>query len=324
MKRAPHWPSRGWLLVVALCILGLRPVLGLLCSNLGWLQLARPEAWSVARESSGARALTWFRRAIAAEPSSGRAFLGAGIASVLLGDDTQAWAAWRKGEISPEVLIELGMRAHNMDDALTYYRGADEVAGGEPNEARYLAGQTCQRSVAKIDVLSSSNQCFCRDYFAHSGGNLILNGQFVTGNTWGWSGQFFFSEPASCVQQIDWSIGKPAPSLSITGSTVDRHHGLYQELSVSHGAIIRFSAWFRIEGASELEARLLYIWWEQNGQPQGNQQVVATSDTEWIYLQRTWQLPGGSSSDVVVYPVLLDGKGTIWVDDVQLVIEPSQ
>jgi len=292
--------------------------------NLAWLQLARPETWSASSESDGGRALALFRKAIAADPSNSRAFLGAGIASLLLGDEAEALAAWREGRIAPETLIGLGTKARSSDDALVYYRGADAAAKSEPNPAEYLAGQVCQAAFAQPDALKPSNDQFCRQYFARNGGNLILNGQFAEGNTWGWDGQFFFSDPRLSAYSIDWLAGKPIPSLSIAGFTGDRHHGLYQMLSLSHEATIRYSAWLKAEGAGDMEARLLYIGWRQNDQAQGNQQAIASESMGWTYLERTWQLPAGSDPGIVVYPVLLTGEGTVWADDVRLEVLSSQ
>lgn len=310
--------------VVLIIALRFMPLSSAFLGNLGWLRLSKTVASSMPREAGARKALTLFQRAVGIDASNSRAFLGAGIADVLLGDEAGALASWQEGRIAAEVLIGLGNKARSWDDALAYFKGAASLDEGQPNEGKFLAGRVCQRAFAQPDGLSRPNQLYCRTYFLQNGDNLIVNGQFHEGNTWGWDGQFFFSNPALSTCQVDRTAGKPAPCLSIAGSNDGRHHGLYQTLSLRPGTRIRYSAWFKTQSAGEMEARLLYIGWGQHDKRQGNQREIVSGDMEWTYLERTWRLPEGSKAEINLYPVLLSGKGTIWIDDVKMEVLPEQ
>lgn len=307
-----------FLLLLSVCLLRWQTAQSYFWSNIGWLQ---NNGGVERRLTPPHSSIEPFRRAIQANPDNKRAYLGAGVTFAALLQEGSALAAWRAGNISPDLLAQMGIQASDRslyDVALIYFRSADQLSPHSSGENIFLVGNLCQTLLANLTILTSSNQQYCQNYFAQNDGNLLLNGQFEYDTNWGWRGQFFFNDRAQASLEHDYLSGVPTPSLVLSGLTSGPHNGLYQRISMPPGTRMRFSGFFRTEDAVELNARLLYVEWRQNGVTQGVDFARIESNLEWHYFETYFTLPIGSDPWLQFYPVLLEGQGRIWVDDVRV------
>jgi hypothetical protein len=288
-------------------------------NNAGWLQMAR-----VALQGGSTSVATDdFARALVADGTNRRAALGGGMAYAIALDEPNALRLWQQGQVAPDTLYELGRRArdrHQLELALIYFHGADSLLQPtESGQGYFLEGRLCQ-SYRVDPTLPPAVESHCQDYFAENDGNLLLDGQFEQAIGWGWTGDFFFTNPEKATLALEETEGRPAPSLRLDGLTSGRHGGIYQRIALQPGAKVHFSGYFRAKNAADLAAWLLYVEWNQQGKPQGISFVTADTDMEWTLLEWTVTLPEGSEPWMNFYPALLIGKGTVWSDDLRVEI----
>jgi hypothetical protein len=286
-------------------------------SNLGWLQQEERglTTLSMLTESN----TYYFDKAIQVDRNNQRAYFGAGVAFAALLDENQALNVWRQGNIAPDDLLQAGSHRRDRglpDVAFIYFRNAEQLEASTPGKGHFLAGKLCQHLLVNLASVSATNQQYCHNYFTQNNDNLLLNGQFEHDVSWGWTGDFFFRDPSQANINLDHTRGMPAPSLVFDSWTSGNHAGLYQRIAIQPGATIQFSGYFRTRNANDLATRLLYIEWRQENEIKGTHFHVASSDMEWRYLERVFTLPVDSEPWVQFYPIVLIGRGTVWVDDV--------
>ena len=293
-------------------------------NNAGWLQLARAYSSWATRETWARGALSLFQKAYFVDRSNYSSLLGAGMGYVIVDNEAAALSSWERAEISPQVLIGLGDQAKaekRWNEALLYYRGATRLVLYElKKKGEFLAAGICQLTFAKPHMLNQRNQDYCQHYFSQNADNLMINGQFDGGNMWGWSKRYF-SSPVSAVYEVDRRRGNPAPAASITGLTADYHGGLFQEITLPPGITVRYIARVKIQKAGEINVRLLYFGGRREGMPMGSAVQTISRDIDWTYLERTFEVPDADENLLRFFPALLTGRGTVWIDDVQLELE---
>jgi len=323
-RGAQWWVGRRILLtymvVVLVVMFRLVFLSSVLLSNAGWLQLAVTDGSGTPRETQVMRALNLFQKALVIDAPSRTTLLGTGMAYLMTGNEAAALSNWQEAEIAPRVPIGFGDQARvdqRWNDALLYYRSATRLEQGQSNEGQLLAAKVCQQTFAQPDVLDQPNEAYCQNYFSKNGDNLIINGQFDMGNGWGW-GRRYFSSHASVTYGVDRTTGKPAPAASLVGFTEDYHGGLFQTITLPAGITVRYSAWVKVQCAGQASVRLLYFGGQRDGKPIGSALQTVSEEMEWTYLERAFQVPEADGALLRFFPVLLAGRGIVWVDDVRL------
>jgi len=312
-----------FLVVVLAVVLRWNSLSGIFLGNAGWLQLARANALGTTQEPLIIEALDLFQRATTStDAPTPIAFLGAGMAYAILGNGAAALSSWQKARVTPQELIGFGDWARvsqRWNDALFYYRSAATVEQDGPDKGEILAAELCQRFLYQPYTLNQPNQAYCQDYFSKNDGNLVVNGQFDRGHLSGWR-QRYFSSRTAVLFTVDKTEGKPAPAGSVQGLKEGYHGGLFQEIAVPPGAIIRFSAWIKIESEGEIEVRLLHFRITSKGRVLGKgTRRIVSQDMGWTRLETKFRAPGiNEPVQILFFPVLVLGIGTVWLDDVRV------
>jgi len=318
MRWSARWASWGCVLLVSL---GLRPAVGRLCNDLGWLSLTR----ALIAEEPASRAQTYFGQAVAAGVGT-RALLGLGVAHATQLAESEALEAWSSGHIDPEVLDSLGRQAWsrgNLDMALLFFRSAARLGDGAVGS--YLAGSLCQAQRLEPALVSLTNQEYCSAYFAAQDGNLLVNGEFEGGLA-GWQPHAFPRDETQALVYVQEAGGNDGACMVLTGLRLGRHGGVYQRVPLEPGTKVRFSGEFMTENVTRMESWLLYVEWRESdtGKIQGNHAFTADAQMDWSFLEREFMLPYGSEPWVQFYPVLLIGQGSVVVDAVRIEVLEDQ
>lgn len=304
------------LLIILFALFAQFPVLeSVLLTNSGWLQLIRAQADREVAPKIAAASLSSFQRAVA-QVFHPYAYLGMGFAYALIGDGDAALFEWRKAQVPPYLLVSIGNDAnagHNWDKALLYYRSAAMLGDGK---APFLAGNVCQRVFPQSDLLDRTNQVYCRDLLFEND-NLIVNNQFSEGHDWGWNRRYFSSVEA-VRYEVDQEAGRSAPSARIIGLTDAYHGGLFQRIKLPPGLVVRYSGWFKVQAAGDVRVRLLYFGGRSQGEPFGRALRTIKGDIDWTYWETTITIPESDERLFRFFPVLLTGRGVVWLDDVRL------
>lgn len=301
-------------------------VLSYFINNLGWLHLTYTAAPISQKEAEVAKAMMWFQKAASINTGQHQAFWGMGMADALIGHEATAISSWEKAGVEPDILVRMGnnlLTSDQHDEALIYYKGANQLSLTQPNEAVFLAANVCQESFGQLTKLNQLNQIYCQQYFANNEKNLIVNGQFVLNTLSGWRERYFQS-PKFATYFVDETVGDPPNAATLVGLTEGYHGGIFQIISLPPGTRIRYSAWFKIQTDSEVNVRLLYLGGRQNDEPFGNALDAITENMGWSYLERTVSLPKADESIYMFFPALLTGKGKVWFDNVRLEILSDQ
>ena len=291
-----------------------------LISNVAWLQLINLLFDQLPSEKSISHTLNQFNLATAVDKDNHRAYFGKGISYRALGNFDDAQLNWQRAGIASQTLIAYGdwkKANQNWDEALFYYRGASHPDTQLANQSQFLAANICQLFLVELRKLNASNQIYCQTYFSQNDGNFIVNGQFREGSTLSW-GERYFSDQISVVYGVDKLTGKSAPAASIIGLTDDYHGGLFQRIALPPGAMIRYSAWLKIEKKGKMDAQVLYMGGRKDNKPFGISLETISNNMEWTFLEKVFQAPEADSQLLTFFPVLLTGQGTVWIDNVRL------
>jgi mannosyltransferase len=154
-----------------------------------------------------------------------------------------------------------------------------------------------------------------------TGVNLITNGGFENGQE-GWN--IYNPSGGHAHYLIDQTLSvEGRRSGLIEGASAEYHGGWYQRLQVKPNAPYMFSCHVKAEEENELKGKLLY--WENyiEGQPNGHWAEEFSWSMEWARKWVVFVAPESDNDLVTFYPVLVIGKGRVWVDEVQLVEMPG-
>ena len=307
--------------IVGMMLLLISPkIYGHFLSNFGWIQIFNMYTGNIECDQFFERYGIIFDESMHYAPSNSQAYLGKGLIYAFCAKDSQAFSAWQQGDIDPEELTLLGNSAQyslgNIDLAMLLYRGGAMLFPVTPNMAQYASIRLCQTTFAQLDNLNKNNKLYCQELFNSNTQNLIFNGQFDQQFA-SWTGVFFFEGDMAALE-IDNQTGMPPPSLKLSGYSDERHGGLYQRIQLPPGSTVRFSGYFRVEDAVAFRSRALYIEWKQHGRIHGNHAVLLKSDNDWIWIEREFKLPLDSEPYVQFYPVLFEGIGVVWVDNIRV------
>lgn len=293
----------------------------ILSMNLGWVQLAKAISHPTVDSSQLANAKRNFERAKAGQP--GRAGLGLGTAEIWDGRSDEAIKAWCHGNVSADWLLAMGTTKYGLGDlngALAYFVGAEELAEGGNNEARISAGLVCQQTYSEPDLLSDNAQDFCRGFFAEQGHNLIVNGNLHSGSASGWR-KSIVAQQEPFAYGVDADQGRMAPSMRMTLQNPHGNLGLVQRINVIPGTTLRFRATVRTEVTdSRFEARVLNVQFSRDGKSPGNALLTLSETTDWTTYEHLFQLPLDADGQVSFFPVLAKGEGIIWFDNVSVTV----
>lgn len=288
-------------------------------TNLGWIYLVRGSQVHSSPEVLLQKSQYFFQLARTTIPMP-RVSLGEGMALLWQGQDMAALQVWEKGEIEEPILLQLGhsaVDAKRWNQAIIYFIGAGSRVTENNVEGWASAGQVCQLMLSQPHILSKTNASYCQKYFQRNENNLVVNGDFISGEMFGWrTGQAVTSDQWNFV--ADSKLGMPLPAARIEVYDGARAVGPYQVLNLTPGDTVRFMAHIRIVGRGTFTANLLQIGWQNAGKPQGNAARQIQKSTEWIFIERTFTLPVGSESHVLLFPVLLEGQATAWFDNVRI------
>ena len=323
-KFLPHVMIIAFFLYISL----LFPVLiGKLFANIGWLHIVAIE--STTEENSVAseigRAVELFKWSSYLEPNSKPISIGFERARFLNHSYKLAYDELIESQLTVPDLANEGaffVRKHRWNEALVPLRvgivksnltASDLVAF----ELYYQAGNVCQSSYFLGNLLIPFHDAYCAEMFFTDSENLILNGAFELPLSYGWLGWFAFANRARS-EVYQTSTDRSSSALIFQGKSSGNHKGLFQTIALPSGTRVRFTGRFKIPNDIDGEARLLYIGWQQNGEPQGNQAVRASASQNWFLLEREFLVPKNGGPNIQFYPVVLQGVGTVYVDDIQL------
>ncbi|MCB0070876.1 MAG: hypothetical protein KDE20_05430 [Caldilineaceae bacterium] len=242
----------------------------------------------------------------------------AGVLAELNGGAEEALSAWQKAPAYSQRLIDLGrayQAAARMDDALLFFRGATGDTIEHPAGFRLIG--VCQRLHAAMSQDDRANRGFCDTIFEQNGGNLLANPDFAGGTVDGWLDH---TRAAS----VDSAMGVPPPSVTISGLPEENGQGIYQWVTFRPETRVHFSALVYIDGKVPEDLRLLYVGRQTlDGKAAGNGQTLEASvrPGEWLYVERSLTLPEAQDSLFRFVPVLLNGEGTVRLDDVRLEVQ---
>lgn len=310
------WRVLTWLIFLAI---GLWTLPGLAWHNWGSLYLARAQYSPTTTDLDTAHAA--FGRAVHFPVSRQRAWVGQALLASQQAQRDRAMQAWQASDLPAATIMEYGdllLTTHGAEAASTAYRAAAARFTGSPNPGSYAAARLCQRQWMELVVRDDPYAASCREALAAQPPNLLLNPDFADGVELGWDGNFFFANPAEATLQGAAEEGMPAPAARMDGLTPARHQGLYQVICLAPGSEVIFRGWFKAALQPEAAARLLYIGWQQDGRPQGNEAERMTGESPWVYLERRFAVPATAEPSITFSPVILDGAGTVWMDQFQL------
>jgi tetratricopeptide (TPR) repeat protein len=227
-------------------------------------------------------------------------------------------AAWRAGGFTARTLVAAGDQARQegqFDVAWAWYEQAIALEP-ESRFAWYSAAAFCGDMIVADPARLGEMAHACQEYVGWNGGNWIVNGGFEEDQL-GWTRYRPSAEKAA----FD-IVAPPSPegefSARIWGRSDDYHGGWWQRLALEEGQWYRYSVTLRVQESQMLEARVLY--WESyhEGAPIGRYAQVVSQDFDWTYFEVDFQAPA-TEQGIVLYPVLVNGQGMVWIDDVRLV-----
>ncbi|MCC6456156.1 MAG: hypothetical protein IT328_14475 [Caldilineaceae bacterium] len=207
--------------------------------------------------------------------------------------------------------------------ALTLYRGADYLWQYPENSGMLHMHALCRRLRLDLSRLDEIGRNICSDIVADN--HWIVDGQFANSELVAWAklGEY---QTGFVSYRSDQTTGQPPPSLEIRRNNLPlgKENGIYQFVPMQPGERVRFSAWFRIEKQGEFATRLLYVGWQDlQGRAAGNDGARIAQTTDWIFLEREFELISKTPQRVQFAPALFTGSATLWIDDVRLELLPK-
>lgn len=144
--------------------------------------------------------------------------------------------------------------------------------------------------------------------------NLLEHGDLESGNS------FYVPEPfassSTAVYQVDKRVAHSgSASLMIEGKADGYHLGWGGQFAANANMPYLFGGMVRAEDYGGLKGRLMY--WENNGSTVLGWQDFEGSIDDWTFYWNLVLLPPGEDM-VNLDPMLIEGKGKIWVDDLIL------
>jgi len=319
-RRSSLWFTIGLGLLLSMGVIHALRLGQTIQQNLGWVALARSLYYTEPDNPWPDQAKRYW--AASSDFASPRVYLGIGLAEARQGHSQAAFDAWTQGSVDPALLLHTG-RIHlnraQPDVALNLYRGADHQLQ-RPGTTEAQKGMLCRGIRRELMGLGADDESFCRTYFAS--GNWVADGQFEDTSLASWL-EYADTKQVPYLLASSSDSGRPAPSLEVrvTSPVVkqDQEAGVYQLLPMRPGERVRFSGWFRIAHQEDFAARLLYVeWLGPNGRAAGNQGATFTTPTDWVYLEREFELTSEGPQIVRFFPALVSGTASIWVDDIQV------
>jgi len=150
-----------------------------------------------------------------------------------------------------------------------------------------------------------------------TGNNLLANGTFAEGQT-DWQVYNPSGEDADYLV-TETVVGSGEKSGLIVGKSAAYHGGWYQQVQTKKNMPYLFSFYLKTEDDSDLNGRILY--WEnyRNDQPDGHWIEGLPKNAEWTSKWTVFLAPQSDKGLVTFYPVLVTGRGKVWIKDVRLV-----
>ncbi|MBU0477656.1 carbohydrate binding domain-containing protein [bacterium] len=153
--------------------------------------------------------------------------------------------------------------------------------------------------------------------------NLIKNSDVELGKT-GWS----FHNPSKKKAEFNISEGiahSGKYSLHMIGKDEGYHGGWAQKLEVLPETEYFYSAWIKIKPEENFEVELLYFQFgAKDGKGLGSGAKKGwrkrTTESDWEYYEFVFTTPA-ETAYVYPHPVLVKGKGEIWIDDIVLKVK---
>jgi len=264
--------------------------------------------------------LRWFERALDAFPENGRARWFLGLAHFLREDSEMAANAWPDTGSYSQDALELGKTARTMgrlDTALFWFAVGSQFEDAAGEKSVIFLGRLCQAQYALQSALSNLSRDICTPYWCPADGNLLVNGQFGRGKL-GWS-NLIATDETDVVYGVDTSVGQPAPSVKIVGKTAGYHGGWFQVLSLPAGTSLSYKVRIKTEEIDHLVVETL-VW--RVGRT-ANRKTYFSGSRDWTLFEARIVIPDaedGRSQRVIFAPVRVRGRGTVWVDDVSLIL----
>jgi hypothetical protein len=251
----------------------------------------------------------------------------AGFLIHLASDENMFFEYWEDKEVTSDFFELWGDFYHSnkaYEDSLDFYilaRNAD-VDIGSTKRIESKMGLTCQKLFSQLETLAEKAE-YCRKYFLKNNLNLIVDGSIESNDLSLWKYRFFEKRDSATYEVVRDSQDRNN-AIRLIGHENKYHGGVYQSISITRGSCILYSAKIKFGQSPSYSAQLLYMGGIYKDTPFGSQLLVFDSQSsdfkfdEWIYLEREILIPVADGHLFEVYPVLLSGKGSVWLDDITI------
>ncbi|MEZ4682172.1 MAG: hypothetical protein R2932_49000 [Caldilineaceae bacterium] len=154
---------------------------------------------------------------------------------------------------------------------------------------------------------------YYQKYLVYNKQDLIINNTFTFGML-GWQ--------KSQQTNTGNEFGITADSVYIKGTSPGDYAGLLQILILPANQRVTYTARIATKGDDYFVVRPLYWEHVDQGIHGHESQIEISGTTEWTTYAVTFEIPE-SEQGIALYPVRFSGVGTVWIDDVSLVLSQS-
>jgi hypothetical protein len=214
--------------------------------------------------------------------------------------------AWKRGNTA----LSEGL----VDRALLWFAVSSHFSNEVGGKVAMPLARLCQHQYAFQSTLLPRSQRLCELYWHPADGNLLVNGQFDLGGA-GWM-DLIATDEHSVVYSVEEGMGCQGSCLRIETRSQGYHGGKFQFLTLPPGATLSYTVRLKTREFDNLAVDVL-AW--QAGSIEKHLTYLSGS-RDWHVYESSVMIPDAEGHTVIFAPVRIWGKGTVWLDDVQLVI----
>jgi len=327
MQLNQQWLKSLWvILLLTVLIIKIQPLGSNFWNNIGWIIITKSLVQDNTKSKSALaqQATGIFSRAVALAPVKAEAYRGLGYSYLELENLPLAVENFRKARINTSKLLErsqLAMTVDNFSEAIiwTYitYLLEQKVDRAKAIEAFHKMGWACRRQGSSLESQKGLVKDACQHYLDQTNQNLIVNGEFEGGHI-GWAQ--YQTSPESSEFFIDVSPRCKDECACILGKSEAYHGGWFQNIYLPSDASIHYSFLIKSDGSDDLEVRLLYWEFKEDGQIYGSKTQKIVGSMDWTHVETSITISETDDQFIRFFPVLVTGKGTVCVDSVYVKI----
>jgi len=259
----------------------------------------------------------WFQRALLVFPENERARWYVVVTRFWRGEQGIVSKASPANERYSRDAFALGNSAKAdgaVDKALLWFAVSSHFSNEVGGKAAMPLARLCQHQYAFQSTLLPRSQRLCEPYWHPADGNLLINGQFDLGKA-GWV-DLIATDERSVVYSVEEGTDCQGPCLRIETRSQGYHGGKFQFLTLPPGTTLSYKVRLKTREFDHLAVDVL-VW--QAG-PIEKRLIRFSGSRGWRVYESSLVIANAGGRTVMFAPVRIWGKGTVWVDDVQLVI----